>query len=203
MRGADPAIVLVPGVGMFSFGRDKQTARVAGEFYVNAINVMRGRRGRLDVRADPGVGEVPHRVLGAGGGEARADAQARSRWRPGSRSSPARRPASAGPSPSGSRPRAPAWSSPTSTRARRPRSPPSIGPADVAVGVAADVSDEGAVARGLAGRRARVRRGRPGRQQRRPVDLQAAAGDHRRGLGPAARRHGARARSWSPGRPPG
>ncbi|MGA5523656.1 bifunctional aldolase/short-chain dehydrogenase [Streptomyces pseudogriseolus] len=42
MRGADPAIVLVPGVGMFSFGKDKQTARVAGEFYLNAINVMRG-----------------------------------------------------------------------------------------------------------------------------------------------------------------
>jgi rhamnulose-1-phosphate aldolase/alcohol dehydrogenase len=42
MRGADPAIVLVPGVGMFSYGRDKQTARVAGEFYVNAINAMRG-----------------------------------------------------------------------------------------------------------------------------------------------------------------
>jgi rhamnulose-1-phosphate aldolase/alcohol dehydrogenase len=42
MRGADPAIMLVPGVGMFSFGRNKQTARVTGEFYVNAINVMRG-----------------------------------------------------------------------------------------------------------------------------------------------------------------
>ncbi|GAA1732708.1 bifunctional aldolase/short-chain dehydrogenase [Brachybacterium phenoliresistens] len=42
IRGADPAIVLVPGVGMFSFGKDKQTARVAGEFYVNAIHVMRG-----------------------------------------------------------------------------------------------------------------------------------------------------------------
>ena len=42
MRGADPAIVLVPGVGMLSFGRDAQTARVAGEFYVNAINVMAG-----------------------------------------------------------------------------------------------------------------------------------------------------------------
>ena len=42
MRGADPAIVLVPGVGMFSFGADKQTARVAGEFYLNAVNVMRG-----------------------------------------------------------------------------------------------------------------------------------------------------------------
>jgi rhamnulose-1-phosphate aldolase/alcohol dehydrogenase len=42
IRGADPAIALVPGIGMFSFGADKQTARVAGEFYVNAINVMRG-----------------------------------------------------------------------------------------------------------------------------------------------------------------
>ncbi len=42
MRGADPAVVLVPGVGMFTFGATKQTARVAGEYYVNAINVMRG-----------------------------------------------------------------------------------------------------------------------------------------------------------------
>ena len=42
IRGADPLIVLVPGVGMFSFGANKQTARVAGEFYVNAINVIRG-----------------------------------------------------------------------------------------------------------------------------------------------------------------
>jgi rhamnulose-1-phosphate aldolase/alcohol dehydrogenase len=42
MRGADPAIVLVPGVGMFSFGADRQTARVAGEFWINAVNAMRG-----------------------------------------------------------------------------------------------------------------------------------------------------------------
>ncbi len=42
MRGADPLIVLVPGVGMFSFGADKKTARVSSEFYINAINVMRG-----------------------------------------------------------------------------------------------------------------------------------------------------------------
>jgi rhamnulose-1-phosphate aldolase/alcohol dehydrogenase len=42
MRGADPLIVLVPGVGMFSYGGDTKTARVAGEFYINAINVMRG-----------------------------------------------------------------------------------------------------------------------------------------------------------------
>ncbi|MGH3446827.1 MAG: bifunctional aldolase/short-chain dehydrogenase [Nocardioidaceae bacterium] len=45
MRGADPLVVLVPGVGLFSFGKDKQTARVAAEFYVNAINVMRGAEG--------------------------------------------------------------------------------------------------------------------------------------------------------------
>ncbi|MFT7650136.1 MAG: rhamnulose-1-phosphate aldolase/alcohol dehydrogenase [Candidatus Poriferisodalaceae bacterium] len=42
MRGADPAIFLIPGVGMFSFGADPQTALVAGEFYINAMNVIRG-----------------------------------------------------------------------------------------------------------------------------------------------------------------
>jgi rhamnulose-1-phosphate aldolase/alcohol dehydrogenase len=45
IRGADPLIILIPGVGMFSYGANKQTARVAGEFYVNAINVMRGAEG--------------------------------------------------------------------------------------------------------------------------------------------------------------
>jgi rhamnulose-1-phosphate aldolase/alcohol dehydrogenase len=42
MRDPNPVIFLVPGVGMFSFAKDKATARIAGEFYVNAINVMRG-----------------------------------------------------------------------------------------------------------------------------------------------------------------
>ena len=42
MRDPYPVIILVPGVGMFSFAADKATARIAGEFYVNAINVMRG-----------------------------------------------------------------------------------------------------------------------------------------------------------------
>ena len=42
IRGADPLIILVPGIGMFSYGANKQTARVASEFYINAINVMRG-----------------------------------------------------------------------------------------------------------------------------------------------------------------
>ncbi|MEB0000793.1 bifunctional aldolase/short-chain dehydrogenase [Cryobacterium sp. RTS3] len=45
IRGADPLIVLIPGVGMFSYGANKQTARVAGEFYINAIHVMRGAEG--------------------------------------------------------------------------------------------------------------------------------------------------------------
>lgn len=42
MRDPNPVIILWPGVGMFSFSKDKQTARVASEFYVNAINVMKG-----------------------------------------------------------------------------------------------------------------------------------------------------------------
>ncbi|MGI4884048.1 MAG: bifunctional rhamnulose-1-phosphate aldolase/short-chain dehydrogenase [Janthinobacterium lividum] len=42
VRDANPVIVLWPGVGLFSFAKDKQTARVAAEFYANAINVMRG-----------------------------------------------------------------------------------------------------------------------------------------------------------------
>jgi rhamnulose-1-phosphate aldolase/alcohol dehydrogenase len=42
MRDPNPVIFLIPGVGMLSFARDKATARIASEFYVNAINVMRG-----------------------------------------------------------------------------------------------------------------------------------------------------------------
>ena len=42
IRDPNPVIFLVPGVGMLSFAKDKATARIAGEFYVNAINVMRG-----------------------------------------------------------------------------------------------------------------------------------------------------------------
>lgn len=42
MRNPNPVVVLWPGVGMFTFARSKREARIAGEFYVNAINVMRG-----------------------------------------------------------------------------------------------------------------------------------------------------------------
>lgn len=42
IRDANPVIIIYPGVGMFSFAKNKQTTRVANEFYINAINVMRG-----------------------------------------------------------------------------------------------------------------------------------------------------------------
>jgi len=42
IRDANPVVILYPGVGMFTFAKDKQTSRVAAEFYINAINVMKG-----------------------------------------------------------------------------------------------------------------------------------------------------------------
>jgi rhamnulose-1-phosphate aldolase/alcohol dehydrogenase len=45
LRDPNPVVFLVPGVGMMTFAADKATARIAGEFYVNAINVMRGASG--------------------------------------------------------------------------------------------------------------------------------------------------------------
>lgn len=42
LRDPNPVVILYPGVGMFTFAKDKSTARVAAEFYINAINVMRG-----------------------------------------------------------------------------------------------------------------------------------------------------------------
>ncbi len=42
IRDSNPVVILYPGIGMFTFSKDKQTARVAAEFYTNAINVMKG-----------------------------------------------------------------------------------------------------------------------------------------------------------------
>jgi len=53
MRDPNPVILLYPGVGMFSFAKDKQTARVAAEFYINAINVMRGAEAVSEYTALP------------------------------------------------------------------------------------------------------------------------------------------------------
>ena len=136
MRGADPAIILVPGVGMFSYGKDKQTARVAGEFYVNAINVMRGAEALSTYAPIAEAREVPHRVLGARGGQAPAAARSRSATPGASRSSPARPAASARPSPPSSPPTAPASSSPTSTLDEARAAAAELGGTDVAVGVA-------------------------------------------------------------------
>ncbi len=180
-----------PGWGCSPSARTSRPPGWPGEFYVNAINVMRGAESVSTYAPITRGGEVPHRVLGAGGGQARADARSPSRWPPGSRWSPApasgigkaiahaarrrgrlrrRRRPEPGQRPAGRR------------RARRRRTSRSR--------CKVDVSDEDAVAAALAAARAGVRRGRPGGQQRRAVALQAAAGDHRRGLGPAARRDG-------------
>ena len=189
MRGADPLIVLVPGVGMFSYGANKQTARVAGEFYLNAINVMRGAEAISTYTPISDAREVPHRVLGARGGEAAADAEAevpRDARRAGDRGRIRNRQGDRDPARRRRRVR----------RHRRPR------------------PGEGAGRRGRARRHrrrdrrgrerhrrrrdrphgagcgARLRRHRHRRQQRRRLALEAAARDHREGLGLPARHHG-------------
>jgi rhamnulose-1-phosphate aldolase/alcohol dehydrogenase len=48
IRDPNAVVYLAPGIGMFTFAKDKATARIAGEFYVNAINVMRGASGVSD-----------------------------------------------------------------------------------------------------------------------------------------------------------
>jgi rhamnose utilization protein RhaD (predicted bifunctional aldolase and dehydrogenase)/NAD(P)-dependent dehydrogenase (short-subunit alcohol dehydrogenase family) len=59
MRDANPTVVLVPGIGMFSFGKNKQEARVTGEFYTNAIHVMEGATAL-------GTGTTPNELPQAG-----------------------------------------------------------------------------------------------------------------------------------------
>jgi rhamnose utilization protein RhaD (predicted bifunctional aldolase and dehydrogenase)/NAD(P)-dependent dehydrogenase (short-subunit alcohol dehydrogenase family) len=54
MRDASPTVVLVPGVGMFSFGKNKTESRITGEFYLNAIHVMEGA-GAMDEDKCPHV----------------------------------------------------------------------------------------------------------------------------------------------------
>ena len=53
MRDPNPVVILYPGIGMFTFAKDKQTARVAAEFYINAINVMRGAEAISEYTALP------------------------------------------------------------------------------------------------------------------------------------------------------
>src|SRR4029077_3954557 len=53
MRDPNPVIILYPGIGLFSFAKDKQTARVAAEFYINAVNVMKGAEAISEYTALP------------------------------------------------------------------------------------------------------------------------------------------------------
>ena len=189
MRGADPLIVLIPGVGMFSYGATKQTARVAGEFYVNAINVMRGAESVSTYAPIDDAEKFRIEYWALEEAKLRA-CPSRSRTRPASRSSPAPPRASARRSPPGSPQTARASSSPTSTsRRRRPR-PPRSASTDVAVGLAGERHRRGRDRAAVRGGRARLRRPRHRREQRRRLALQAAARDHRGGLGLPARHHG-------------
>ena len=100
IRGADPADRAgARASGCSSYGKDKQTARVRRRVLPQRDQRDARRRGALDVRPDRRGREVPHRVLGAGGGQARSGCRSRSRSPPGSRWSPAPPPASARPSP--------------------------------------------------------------------------------------------------------
>ena len=53
MRDPNPVVFLIPGVGMATFAKDKATARIAAEFYINAINVMRGAEAVSEYRGLP------------------------------------------------------------------------------------------------------------------------------------------------------
>ena len=53
MRDPNAVVYLIPGVGMITFAKDKATARISGEFYINAINVMRGASGVSEYRGLP------------------------------------------------------------------------------------------------------------------------------------------------------
>ena len=174
MRGAAPAIVLVPGVGMFSFGKDKQTARVAGEFYVNAINVMRGAEAISTYTPIPEAEKF--RI------EYWALEEAKLQRMPAPRSHAGRIAFVTG--------AAGGIGKAIATRLaaegacvvvadldldRANAAAAEIGTSDVAVGVQVDVSDPDAGAGGDRCRVVGVRWRRSGGEQRRPVDLQVAA----------------------------
>ena len=82
MRDPNAVVYLIPQVGMITFAKDKATARISAEFYVNAINVMRGASS-VSKYVGPGrAGGVQHRILVARGGQASAHAEAEIARRP-------------------------------------------------------------------------------------------------------------------------
>ena len=185
MRGDDPVIVLLPGVGMWSFGTDVQQARIAGEFFVNVVNVMRGAE--------------------SGRRTGRSTTPRSSGWSTGSskrRSSGAGRPHA--PSPDGSRSVTGAASGIGRAIAERfategacivvsdidvdgaEKVAAELGTERVFV-IELDVSDEVAVDAAFARRRVAVRQRRHRGEQRRVRSLERTGRHHCRTMGPAAR----------------
>ena len=191
-----------PGVGMFSFGATSRPPGWPGEFYVNAINVMRGAEAVSTLRARSTRPRSSASSTGRWRRPSSRGCRSPSRWPPGSRSSPAPGRASGG----RSRDRLAAEGAcvvvaDLNAGERARPWPRDLGGPDVAVAVhGGRHRPRTQIARGVRRRGPRLRRRRPGRQQRRPLHLQAAARDHRPRLGPAARRHGPR---LVPGRPRG
>ena len=123
IRGADPLIILIPGVGMFSYGKDKQTARVAGEFYLNAINVMRGAEGLSTYAPIDEAEKFRIEYWALEEAKLAADAETETARVPDRAGHRRRLRASGRPSPPGSRLRARVWSSPIWIW-KRPKPPP-------------------------------------------------------------------------------
>ena len=74
MRDPNPTVILIPGLGMIAWGKDKSESRVTAEFYNCAVEVMRGRGGHRRVHRPAAAGGVRHRILAARGGQAPAHA---------------------------------------------------------------------------------------------------------------------------------
>jgi len=121
MRDPNPVVYLVPGVGMITFAADKATARIAGEFYVNAINVMRGAASVSHYAACPSRKPSTSNT-GISRKPSFSACPSRRHWPGASRLLPGAPGASASPPRGGSWMKAPASSSATSI-ARRLRAP--------------------------------------------------------------------------------
>jgi hypothetical protein len=124
MRDPNPVVVLVPGVGRITFATDKTTARLAGEFYGNAINVMRGAEAIGDYIAldEQEAFDIEYWLLE----EAKLQRMPAPKPRSAARWSPAAPAASARRRPPASCAKAPAWCWPTATLVRPKRCAPAL-----------------------------------------------------------------------------
>ncbi|CAN5747718.1 bifunctional rhamnulose-1-phosphate aldolase/short-chain dehydrogenase [soil metagenome] len=66
LRDSNPSVVIIPGLGLFGFGKDKREARITSEFFVNAIHVMAGANALEDTGARPGPAPQARRPEQAG-----------------------------------------------------------------------------------------------------------------------------------------